>query len=314
MARKLIIDADPGIGDALAILVALLDPELDVVGVTATGGVVSPRVASRNLQALIAQADPSKWPRLGLSSEGPDASHDPDLSKLIQVHGPSGLGDVIVPSPDLHRQHDAAKVLIELVRQYPNGITLLTLGPLTNVAAAAERSPDFLPLLRGLVCVGGAISSGGDATAAAELNFALDPVAARNVIRGPATKTLVPLDLSEQVFWTSEQFQNVLGTPRTPMGEFLRRLLLYYFRAHHECLGREAIPLRELAAVASISRPDLLSAEPRAVDVETEGELTRGMTVCDRRRVQRPQPNIDVAQAVNVAGVLDYLSEILDRA
>lgn len=310
--RQLIIDADPGIGDALAILLALLDPDIDLLAVTAVAGCVSAKDATRNLHGILAQLDPPKLPRVGAAIESPGRDHPGSaLAQLARLNGPSGLGDCEFPIAELHRAHESPKVLTDLVKQYPNSITLLTLGPLTNVAAAIERMPEFMPMLGGLVCLGGAISVGGDASPVAEQNLFRDPEAARRVLRSPATKTLVPLDVTDRVELTIDQFERSIGDSNSNSAQFLKRLMPFAFKAHHHCLGMEGMLPRDMVALAAITRPDLFQVQPLAIDVETEGRLTWGMTVSDRRRYSRSQPNIDVTLEVDSQGVLDYMREIL---
>ncbi|MGH7129511.1 MAG: nucleoside hydrolase, partial [Planctomycetaceae bacterium] len=209
MEQKVIIDADPGIGDALAILAALLDPQLDVLAVTATAGCVPARQATQNVQAIIELLDPPKWPRLGEA--------DAELSRFIEdlhfatasvadLNGPAGLGNCNFSGADLHNRRESTKLMIDVVRSHPDEVTLLTLGPLTNVEVACERAPDFMDLLGRLVCLGGSISAGGDVTAAAEFNLYAHPAAARHILLSPATKTLVPLDVSHQAIFTFEHY------------------------------------------------------------------------------------------------------------
>lgn len=317
MARKLIIDLDPGIGDALAVVAALQDPELDVVALTATAGCVSAAQATRNLQVIVDQVDPQKWPRLGAASETglPFSSTAGEvLQQCALLHGMSGLGERDFAVAELHHRHESAKLIIDLVRSEPHEITLLTLGPLTNVAVACERFPEFPSLLGNLVCLGGSVSAGGDANAAAEFNMFADPRAARDVLQLPATKTLIPLDLSDRVVLTFDRFNHMRVEAETPTQVFLCQLLSYYFRAHHEHLGLEGIPMRELVALASISQPRLFESEPMAVDVETRGELTRGMTVFDRRGALKWSHNIDVLTSVDMYGVLDYAMTLISQA
>ena len=310
--RKLIIDADPGIGDALAILLALLDPEIDLLAVTAVAGCVSARDATRNVHGILAQLDPSKLPRIGSAVETEARDHPQSaLDQLAKLNGPTGLGDCEILIAELHRAHESPKVLTDLVKQYPNSITLLTLGPLTNVAAAIERMPEFMQLLGGLVCLGGAINVGGDATPVAEQNIFRDPEAARRVLRSPATKTLVPLDVTDCVELTIDQFERTVSECDSSSSRFLKRLIPFAFKAHHHCLGMEGIMPRDLVALAAITRPNLFRGEPMAIDIETEGRLTWGMTVSDRRRFSRTQPNIDVLLEVDSQGVIEYLREIV---
>ncbi|MGE3316197.1 MAG: nucleoside hydrolase [Planctomycetaceae bacterium] len=317
MPQKLIIDADPGIGDALAIIAALFDPDIDLVGITATAGCVSARDASRNVQAIVEILDPPKWPRFGglesdLSRALPSNSDAPVGTPAL--NGPSGLGEAQFEVAVLHHQKESAKLLVDMVRAEPNEITLLTLGPLTNVERACERAPDFLNLLKGLVCLGGSIEVGGDVTAAAEFNIYADPIAARTVLRSHATKTLVPLDVSRRAVLTFEQYDGLKTPESTRLGRFLKDLLPYAFRAHHEHLGMEGVPLQEVAALAAVARPDLFDRRLMALDIETDGTLTRGETVFDRRGIPRWQTNIEVARDADHQAVVEYFCNVLRRA
>jgi inosine-uridine nucleoside N-ribohydrolase len=316
VAQKVIIDADPGIGDAVALAVALLDPAIDVVGVTATAGCVSGTAATRNVQAVVEYLDPSKWPRIGCA-EGSAAIGHADLGvvdvAMSDLHGPAGLGDWEFAVADLHHRHESAKLMADIARTEPHEVTLLCLGPLTNVELACERLPNFLSLLRGVVFCGGAVGVGGDVTAAAEFNVFADPEAARHVLVSPATKTLVPLDVTNRFVLTWDQFDRLKSNAAEKVAGLLDRLLPFAFRAHHQYLGVEGVVLNELVALAALARPRLFEQTPMAVDVETSGELTRGMTVFDRRGIPRWQTNIDVAVDADVQGVADYLADVLRK-
>jgi len=309
LPQKLIIDADPGIGDAVAIALALFDPEIDLIGLTATSGCVTGRTATRNVQAIVETLDPPKWPRIGgLMSDIPVEAPplDPVGEIVMRINGPGGLGDLDVQVADLHNIRDPARVLSELVKAAPNEITLLTLGPLTNVERACDRNPEFLPSLKRLICLGGAVDGGGDVTASAELNIYCNPEAARNVLRVPATKSLIPLEIGRQVVLTVDQIHK-LTNDESRRGKFLKSMLTYAFRAYHEHLGREGFPLREVVALAAVSRPELFESRRIAVEVEVSGELTRGMTVADRRLTTPVHRlNMEVPVRVSEPGVLDY--------
>jgi inosine-uridine nucleoside N-ribohydrolase len=309
LPQKLIIDADPGIGDAVAIALALFDPEIDLIGLTATAGCVTSRTATRNVQAIVEMLDPAKWPRLGgLMSDVPveAPSFDPVGDIVMKINGPGGLGDLDVQVADLHNIRDPARVLSELVKAAPNEITLLTLGPLTNVERACDRNPEFLSSLKRLICLGGAIDGGGDVTACAELNIYCDPEAARNVLRLPATKSLIPLDVGRQAGLTMDQIQK-LTEDDNRRAKFLKGMLTYAFRAYHEHLGREGFPLREVVALTAVTHPEFFESRRIAIDVEVSGELTRGMTVADRRMTTPVHRlNMEVAVRVSETSVLDY--------
>ena len=305
VARKLIIDADPGIGDALAVVMAASDPAIDLLAVTATAGSVSGEQATRNLLGLISLLDPPRWPRFGVSDGSVAAWSAIDLPPPTAFHGPHGLGDFPVLDVQLHQRHDSAKVMIDLVRSHPHEVTLLTLGPLTNVYRASEIYPPFLSELQSLVCQGGAYASPGDVTPTAEFNIQADPEAARYVLRQPCTKTLVPLDVTQRVVLTFDQYQRLNPGPETRFGQILAWTLPFALRAARQHLGTEGITLPEIVALAAVTHPELFERESGAVDVELHGELTRGMTVFDRRGIASWQQNIDVLIQADSQGILD---------
>ncbi len=315
MKRKLIIDADPGIGDALAIALALIDPDLELVAVTACPGCVSGEMALLNAQAVVSLLDPPRWPRLGVTDgraiELP--RHEGSVEPVF-LHGETGLGDVAVPAVDLHHRVDAAKLLVELVRDEPGQLTLLTLGPLTNVLLACERFPDFLMSLKELVCCGGAMAVGGDVTAAAEFNIFGNPAAARGVLASPATKTLVPLDVTNKAVLSFDQYDRLRIDPTTRLGRLVEQTIPFALRAQRQYLGREGVILHEAVALAAVTAPRLFERRPLPIDVELHGELTRGMTILDRRKHTPRAPNIDVLTEVDVQGVLDFVAERLKPA
>jgi inosine-uridine nucleoside N-ribohydrolase len=314
VAQKVIIDADPGIGDAVALAVALLDPELDVLAVTATAGCVSGEAATRNVQAVVEHLDPPKWPRIGCVGGGAAMSRTDlrgaDVS-MTDLHGVSGLGDWEFSVAALHHRHESAKLMVDVVRSEPHEVTVLALGPLTNVELACERFPQFPELLGRLVFAGGSLRGGGDVTAAAEFNVFADPEAARTVLTSPATKILVPLEVSRRFVLTLDRYDRLVAAAPEDVSDLLKRLLPFAVRAHHQHLGVEGVMLNALVALATIARPRLFELETMAVDVETSGELTRGMTVFDRRGIPHWQKNIDVAVSVDTQGVADYLGDVL---
>lgn len=318
MTRKLIIDADPGIGDAFALAVALRDPELDVLGVTAVPGCVNGQVATQNILSIVEVCDPTKRPRLGTSTAPRPVftlagEYPPGFLDPLRLNGDYGLGESEVPFIEMHRPHESARVLVDLVRNNPHQVTLLTLGPLTNVAVACEIAPDFLELLQRLVVLGGAVQCGGDVTAAAEFNVYADPVSASGVLLSSLTRTLIPLDIANKVSLSYDQFDRIKQTRPFEMKWFFDELLPFSLRTHHEELGLEGLPLREVTALAAVAQPRLFESRPMGLAIETAGSLTRGATVFDQRRIPRWQTNIDVVDAVDGQGVLDYVARVLSH-
>ena len=299
MTRKVIIDCDPGIDDALALCLALFDPRLEVVAVTATGGNVSPEQATRNVQAVVEQLDPPRFPRLGAA----------DLNKIPaadarHIHGDDGLANVGFRVSELHHSHPSDKLICDEVRTAPDEVAIIALGPLTNIASAFQRDPDLAMLVDRIIISGGSVT-GGNATPAAEFNVYCDPVSARAVFRSRTTKTLIPLDVTNQVVISLDLLKQ-LPDESTRSGGFLRKVLPFVFRAYRN-LGLEGIYLRDTVALIAALHPELFETKEMAADVEISGELTAGATVFDQRPAPLWRPNMEVAMAVDVAAVVDSL-------
>lgn len=297
--RKLIIDCDPGIDDAVAVALALFDPRLDVLAVTAAGGNVPAEQATANLQALVTFLDPPRLPRVGA------ASGDALLAaRPVSVHGPDGLGGLELPRVPLHGGHPSEKVIWETIKAHPREVTILALGPLTNLSRVLKRDPGIAELVGALVVCGGTAHAAGDATAVADFNFFCDPAAARHVVCEPVTKTLVPLETSGQVVY---EFDLLDRLPRefTRAGKILRPMLAHAFRAQRQLLGSEGIRLHDVAGLVAVTNPELFEREAVAADVEVSGELTAGMLVVDRRANRRRGPNADLLVGCDAAAVQD---------
>jgi inosine-uridine nucleoside N-ribohydrolase len=309
MPRKVILDADPGIIDALAMTLALFDPELEVVAVTAVGGNVSAEQATKNVQATIEQLDPPRWPRIGAAVPG-----DQELpAGMSHLYGADGLGQAEFPMADLHHQHPADKVIADEVRAAPEAVTIVALGPLTNIARAFRRDPNLPAQVGQLIVAGGAVTAAGNITPAAEFNIYCDPMAAREVLRSRTTKTLVPLDATAPIVMTYDLLDQ-LPDEFSRAGAFLRKILPFAFRAHRHHLGLEGIHLHEAVAVLAAIRPELFATESMAGDVETSGELTMGATVFDRRPLPEWRGNMEVVVKADGAAVLAAIMHGLANA
>jgi purine nucleosidase len=309
MVRKVILDVDPGIDDAVAITMALFDPRLDVLALTAVSGNVAASQVNRNLQAVVEQLDPPRWPRLGAAAE-PERRPDADAR---HIYGADGLGNANFPVAELHHLHASEKVLTDELRGDPGNVTVLALGPLTNVAATFRRDPALAGQVGHLVMMGGTISGPGNVTPAAEFNIYCDPLSARAVFRAPVTSTLVPLDVSSQVIFGYDLLDE-LPRENTRAGRFLRRILPHAFRTHRQVLGTEGIHLHDCVALVAVTNPELFQLERMAADVETAGELTLGATVFDRRPNRVWRPNLYVAVDVDVEGVKDSILRGIKQA
>ncbi len=309
MTKKVILDVDPGIDDAVALTMALFDPRFEVVAVTAVAGNVSAEQATRNVQTIIEQLDPPRWPRIG-AAVAPEQAPPVDSRNIF---GADGLGNAGFPVAELHHQHPSDKVISDEIRGAPDSITIIALGPLTNLAAAFRRDPSLAGLVGQLIMMGGAVESPGNITPAAEFNIYCDPAAARDVFRSRTTKTLIPLDVTMQVVMTYDLLDQI-PSEDTKAGRFLRRVLPFAFRSHRQVLGLEGIHLHDAVAVVAATNPELFSMSRLAGDVETEGDLTLGATVFDRRPAPQWRANMDVATGIEISGTIDAIMRGLAQA
>ncbi len=298
MAQKVILDIDPGIDDAVALALALFDPELDVVAVTATGGNVPPAMATTNVQKVIEQLDPPRWPRMGAAP-----LDNPLPVNTMHLNGSDGLGQSDLPVAGLANLHPAEKVLTDELRADPEMVTILALGPLTNIAHVLHRESQMASRVGRLIVGGGCVAAAGNVTPCAEFNIYSDALAARQVIRSPMTKMILPLDVTHQLLFTFDLLEQ-LPSDASKGGAFLRNILPYAFRAYRQFLGLEGVYLNAAVAVVLAAHPELFEMdEEMACDVEVEGELTMGTTVFDRRNIRQWRPNCDLAVGVQVAEV-----------
>jgi len=302
MTKKILLDVDPGIDDAVALCLALFEPQWEVVAVTAVGGNVPAEQATRNVQAVIEQLDPPRWPRIGVASP-------PDLGlprRNVQLHGPDGLGNANFQVSELQHRHPAEKVICDEVRSAPGEVTIVALGPLTNIARALARDPGLVEQIGQIVIMGGTLEGPGNITPAAEFNIYCDPESARAVFRSAATKTLIPIDITGQVTFGYDLLEQ-LPAETTRAGRFLRRVLPFFFRSYRQELGYESIRLNDATALIAALHPELFEIELAAADVELSGELTTGATVFDRRRIREWRTNLAVATKVDTAAVRDCI-------
>lgn len=274
--RPVILDADPGVDDALAVMLALGSPELEVLGVCTVSGNVPLDIGTGNalkVLALLGRNDVAVYPGAGgpLRREAVYATH---------VHGPGGLGDSALPLPDRSPSGDAVSFMIETLSARPEEVTLIAVGPLTNLALAEARAPGVLKKAREVCVMGGAVEKPGNVTPVAEFNFYADPEAARQVVRSGASITLTPLDVTHRVALAAS---HLAGMPATPAGRFVRGAVRPAMELAMRLQAGRRFFLHDPLAVGLAIDPSLFRFETVFADVETEGDLTAGQVVVDRR-------------------------------
>jgi inosine-uridine nucleoside N-ribohydrolase len=307
MSRKVIILADPGIDAAFSVALALNDPNLEVVGLLPTAGNVNAEQATANVHTLIDVIDPPKWPRL--------AAALPVRFEIdgLALHGPGGLGGVTFPSATRHTLHLADKVLCELAHEYPRQVTVINLGPLTTLATALDRDPGLPAVLDQTIVVGGCWRESGNSGPVAEFHIAIDPDAAKRVFHAELHPLLIPLDVTRKLIFSPTDLLE-LPNPDSRTCQFLRKIVPFGIRASSNLYGIEGFHLTDVLGTAAATIPAAVSSEPYLVDVETKGELTRGMTVIDGRPSQIGSPNCRVATGVAVSDIREYILRTLKGA
>jgi inosine-uridine nucleoside N-ribohydrolase len=274
--RRVIIDTDPGVDDAMAILLALNSPELKVEALTVVAGNVETAQGLENALKIVSLAN-----RCDVVVAG-GAQH-PLNQKLITAqfwHGKNGLAGVELPASkckaDLRFGPD---LIIEMVHKYPHELTLIPVGPLTNIALAVSKDPSLASLVRDIVIMGGSVS-GGNVNGAAEANIYNDPEAAQIVFNAGWMVTMIGSDVGERTLMT-RKYLTELQASHGPQSDFVAKLADFYL-TRSEKSGYPGAAMYDPLAVGAVIDPTLVTLRDMHVDVETKGEFTRGETVANR--------------------------------
>ena len=274
--QRVIIDTDPGIDDAMAILLALNSPELKVEALTVVPGNVDGKQGLENALKIVSLAS-----RCDVIVAG-GAQH-PLNQKLITAqywHGPNGLAGVELPASKCKADaRFGPDLIIEMVHKYPHEITLIPVGPLTNIALAVSKDPSIVPLVKDIVIMGGSIT-GGNVDGAAEANIYNDPEAASIVFNAGWMVTMIGSDVGEKTLMMRSHLAE-LQSEHGPESDFIAKLADYYL-TRSEKSGYQGAAMYDPLAVATVVNPALVTLKDMHVDVETKGEFTRGETVANR--------------------------------
>ncbi|MBU3031002.1 nucleoside hydrolase [Paracoccus marinaquae] len=310
MKRKIIIDTDPGQDDAVAILLALASPELEVLGVTAVAGNVPLALTQLNARKILELAGRVDVPVFA----GSDAPLARRLVTAEHVHGKTGLDGIDLPAPAMPLQdRHAVDFIIDRLRREPAGsVTLVPIGPLTNIASAFQRAPDIVARVERIVLMGGAYFEVGNITPASEFNIHVDPEAAKIVFDAGAPLVVLPLDATHQAL-TSRDWVEAMRRLPGRCGSAIASWTDFFERFDKEKYGSLGAPLHDPCTIAWLIRPDLFDGREINVEIETRGEFTTGMTVADWWRVSGRPANALFIRNLQRDGLFALLSERLAR-
>ncbi|MBV9481448.1 MAG: nucleoside hydrolase, partial [Acidobacteria bacterium] len=275
-SKKIILDTDPGTDDAMAMMLALHSPELDLRAITVVAGNVTTAQGLDNAMRMVSLANRCDIPVAA------GAVH-PLLQRLITAefwHGKNGLANIeLPPSKCKPSERFAPDLIIQMVHASPQAITLVPVGPLTNIALAVLKDPSIVPLVKEVVLMGGSIS-GGNVNAAAEANIYNDPEAAQIVFQAGWPLTMVGLDVGDKTL-LSKKYLAQLGQTHGPVNDFIYRVAKYLIDLSAQ-FNSPGTPMYDPLAVGVAIDSGLVKAPEMHVDIETRGEFTRGETVANR--------------------------------
>ncbi len=304
--KRILIDADPGIDDALAILLALASPEISLEGLSVVHGNCSLDQATLNGLSILELATASHIP-VAKGCELPLVQ--PSLL-APETHGNTGLGYAKLPDPRSKPigQH-GCDFLIDKILSDPGEITLVAMGPLTNIAIAIRKEPRIVPALKDLIIMGGAIRYEGNTTALAEFNTYVDPHAAHIVYHAGIPTTLVPLDVTYQCVLTQPDVDRLLKID-SPLTRFVADSTRFYMEYHDAYQGVQGCVINDPLALALTFAPELCDYQNMPVDVDLSGGISMGKTVGDFYNYKKKPANIKVALGVRAR---DFIVLFLER-
>ncbi|MFU8823149.1 nucleoside hydrolase [Yoonia sp.] len=309
--RKIIIDTDPGQDDAVAILLALASPaEIAVLGITAVAGNVPLPLTEKNTRIVCELAG---RPDVKVFA-GCDAPLSRPLVTAEHVHGKTGLDgpQMADPTMPLQDQH-AVDFIIQTLRDEPSGtVTLVPVGPLTNIATAFQRAPDIIPRVQEIVLMGGAYFEVGNITPAAEFNIYVDPEAAKIVFDAGVPLVVMPLDVTHKALTTKSRI-DAFRAMGTKVGDMVAAWTDFFERFDMEKYGSEGAPLHDPCTIAYLIQPQLFSGRQINVEIETSSELTLGMTVADWWGITDRPKNALFIGDLDAEGFYALLAERLAR-
>ena len=307
--KRIIIETDPGIDDALAILLAIASPELALEGLSVVHGNCSLEQATRNGLSILELAGAGHIPL----AKGCDLPLVQPSLLAPETHGNTGLGYAKLPEPRFKPvvQH-GSDFLIEKILSNPGEITLVAVGPLTNVALAIRKEPRFAKAVKELIVMGGAIRHEGNTTALAEFNTFVDPHAAHIAFHAGIPTTLVPLDVTYQCILTAQDVERLMMID-SPIPKFIKKSTDFYMEYHDSYQGIKGCIINDPLALALTFVPGLCDYQELPVDVDISGGVSMGKTFADFYNYGKKPVNMKVALGVRPRDFIELFLERMEK-
>ena len=307
--KRILIDADPGIDDAFAILLALASPEISLEGISISHGNASAEQNTINTLSILELAHGSHIP----VAKGCDVPLIQPSRLALETHGTSGLGYANLPSPKRRAiSHHGADFLSEKILQTPGELTLICLAPLTNLALAIRREPRIVQAVKEVIVMGGALRHQGNETPQAEFNAYIDPHAAHIVYHSGLPITLVPLDVSYQCILTQLNVERLLKT-QSEISTFISEASRFYIEFHKEYQNIDGCVINDALALALAFAPELCDYHELYVDIDISGGVSMGKTFADFYNYQKKPANMKVALSVRHQNFIELFLERMER-
>ena len=310
--KPVVIDTDPGLDDALALVLALRSSALDVRAITVVAGNVSLTACTANVLRILEAVKPATFPPV---FEGHARPLSGKVARAGHVHGDDGLGGTTPKYPVRHlatSEGHATRAMVDLARKHGKDLTIIALGPLTNVAMAIERDPEAMSGIGQLVVMGGTDDGKGNATPRAEFNFFSDAKAAKAVVRAGLPTTLVGLNVTRETLLHEKSFRQRLAVAQPELlRSFLADVSQPYFEFGRKESGSHAAVMHDPLAVGVAIDPTLVNAERMPCDVIDTPGLTRGMMLVDRDVAVADAVPVMVATRVDADRFIDLFLDVV---
>lgn len=310
MRKKVILDVDTGIDDAIGIILAATAPEIELLGITTVSGNIDLESATRNTLRVLKLINQYDSVPVYKGSEKPLCR---DIRYAVEVHGQSGLAGQLEHVEVEHREEKLAWAFYkEMTDLYPGEITLIMTGPQTNLALALQKYPDIKHQFKEVIVMGGAVKEKGNESPTAEFNIAIDPEAAEQVFSSGMQVTMIGLDVTKKSLLKREHFDGL--NQASPVAQFVMNVTKQYMDRFYMDNGIYGCAMHDPLAVTMGIKPEFVTTIPYFVGVETNSHYCDGQTVCDFDNRWGKTPNVQVGMAVDSEGFIAFLIDRINQA